>query len=111
MGGKEAEERAAAYLQSQGLAIAARNWRCRGGEIDLVCRQGNVLVFVEVRARRRMDYGGAAASIDAGKRRRLIHAAGNYLASLGRLPACRFDAVLIEGDRLTWVRDAFQAED
>jgi putative endonuclease len=110
MRGKQAEDRAAAYLQGQGLAIVARNWRCRGGELDLICRQGSTLVFVEVRSRIRTDFGGAAASITTSKRQRLIHAAQTYLASLGRLPACRFDAVLIEGEQLTWLQDAFQAE-
>jgi putative endonuclease len=110
MGGKEAEDQAAEYLQRQGLAIVARNWRCRGGEIDLVCRQGATLVFVEVRARSRSDYGGAPASITAAKRQRLILAARHYLAGLGRLPQCRFDAVLIDAGRLTWLQDAFQAE-
>jgi putative endonuclease len=93
MGGKEAEDQAAEYLQRQGLAIVARNWRCRGGEIDLVCR-----------------HGGAPASITAAKRQRLILAARHYLAGLGRLPQCRFDAVLIDAGRLTWLQDAFQAE-
>jgi putative endonuclease len=110
MGGKEAEDQAAEYLQRQGLAIVARNWRCRGGEIDLVCRQGATLVFVEVRARSRSDYGGALASITAAKRQRLILAARHYLAGLGHLPQCRFDAVLIDAGRLTWLQDAFQAE-
>lgn len=110
MRGKEAEDRAAAYLQEQGLSVVARNWRCRGGELDIICRHGPTLVFVEVRARSRADFGGASASITATKRRRLINAAQHYLASLGRQPACRFDAVLIEGGQLTWLRDAFQAE-
>lgn len=110
MGGKEAEDAAAAYLQDQGLELLARNWRCRGGEIDLVCRHGASLVFVEVRARSRSDYGGAAASITQAKRQRLIHAARQYLAGLGRVPPCRFDAVLVEAGQLSWLQDAFQAE-
>lgn len=107
--GQAAEARAAAYLAGQGLGLVARNWRCRGGEIDLILWDGPVLVFVEVRARRGAGFGGAAASITAAKQARLLRAAQLYLAGLERLPACRFDAVLIEGEDLTWLRDAFQA--
>lgn len=109
MRGKEAEDRAVAYLQGQGLVVIARNWRCRGGELDIICRQGSTLIFVEVRARSRADFGGASASITSAKRQRLIHAAQHYLTTLARSPACRFDAILIEGEQLTWLRDAFQA--
>lgn len=109
--GTAAEELAARFLAQRGLHIVARNYRCRGGEIDLVCRDGATLVFVEVRLRSNRRFGGAAASITAAKRRRLIRAAGHYLA--GRpMPVCRFDAVLL--DRLDaagieWIRNAFDA--
>ena len=105
--GKAAEDAAAAYLARQGLRLVARNWRCKGGELDLVMQDGAVLVFVEVRERRDARFGGAGASITAAKQARLIHAARLYLAGLGRPPPCRFDAVLIEAGRLTWLRDAF----
>lgn len=105
--GKAYEDAAEAYLGARGLRTLARNWRCKGGEIDLVMRDGDVLVFVEVRARQDARYGGAAASITAAKRARLVHAARLYLAHLADTPPCRFDAVLIEGGRLTWLRDAF----
>jgi putative endonuclease len=111
MRGKAAEDAAATYLQDKGLFILARNWRCRGGEIDLICQHGPALVFVEVRARSRSDFGGASASITQAKRQRLIHAARHYLAGLGRTPPCRFDAVLIEAGHLDWLQDAFQAGD
>ncbi|TCJ16078.1 YraN family protein [Parasulfuritortus cantonensis] len=105
--GKAAEDAAADYLLRQGLRPVARNWRCRGGEIDLIMRDGDVLVFVEVRARKDARFGGAAASITATKQARLLHAARLYLAGLGAPPPCRFDAVLFEGDRLVWLKDAF----
>ena len=110
--GARAEALAAAYLGRHGLQIEARNFRIRGGEIDLVCRDGDTLVFVEVRLRRNADYGGAAASITATKRQRLILAARHYLA---RDPeaACRFDCVLLSGladTDIEWVRDAFSAD-
>ncbi|MCS6787297.1 MAG: YraN family protein [Thiobacillaceae bacterium] len=109
MRGAEAERQAAEYLQSRGLVVLERNWRCRLGEIDLVCRDGATLVFVEVRARSRPGYGGALESITAGKRARLRRAAALYLARSGHGGACRFDAIVIEGGRLAWLRDAFDA--
>ena len=105
--GKAAEDAAAAYLSGQGLGLVERNWRCKGGEIDLIMRDGAVLVFVEVRARKNTRFGGAAASITAAKRGRLVHAAQLYLARLPAQPRCRFDAVLFEGERLDWLKDAF----
>ncbi|MFA5081329.1 MAG: YraN family protein [Hydrogenophilaceae bacterium] len=105
--GKAAEEEAAAYLSKQGLHLVERNWRCKGGEIDLIMRDGADLVFVEVRARKNDRFGGAAASITATKQGRLVHAARLYLAGLASPPPCRFDAVLLEGDRLAWLKNAF----
>lgn len=108
--GREAEERAAHYLDACGLRLVGRNFRVRGGEIDLIARDGASLVFVEVRLRSRSDFGGAGASITAAKRRRLILAARHYLARHGEQP-CRFDCVLIDGERLEWIRNAFTADD
>jgi len=109
--GREAEALAAAYLQQRGLRIVHRNWRCRFGEIDLVAHDGDCLVFVEVRARSSRKFGGAAESIDAAKRSRLIAAANLYLARIGLAAPCRFDAVLIGAtDTLQWVRNAFTAD-
>ncbi|HTP47327.1 MAG TPA: YraN family protein [Casimicrobiaceae bacterium] len=106
--GAAAEALAASFLQARGLEIVARNYRCRGGEIDLVARDGSTLVFVEVRLRRGSAFGGAAASITAAKRRRLTHAARHYLGRLGREPPCRFDAILLDNlasARIEWLRD------
>jgi putative endonuclease len=107
--GADAEARAEAYLQRQGLRLVARNWRVRGGEIDLIMRDRETLVFVEVRARAGSSHGGAVASITAGKRARLIRAARLYLAGLTSMPPCRFDVVLEQAGQLSWLRDAFQA--
>ena len=106
--GARAEEQAARFLAGRGLIILARNYRCRGGEIDLVCRDGATLVFVEVRLRTNRDFGGAAASITPAKQRRIALAANHYLAGKP-LPACRFDAVLLDGTRIDWIRNAFDA--
>lgn len=108
--GREAEDRAARYLASHGLPEISRNFRIRGGEIDLICRDGKALVFVEVRQRSRGDFGGAAASITAAKRRRIVLAARHYLAGKPECD-CRFDCVLIDGERLEWIKNAFAADD
>jgi len=106
--GSAAEEQAAQHLARHGLKILTRNYRCRGGEIDLVCRDGATLVFVEVRLRTSRNFGGAAASITPAKQRRIALAARHYLA--GRpLPACRFDAVLLDGANIDWIKNAFDA--
>jgi putative endonuclease len=107
--GDAGEEVAARHLAAQGLAVLARNFRVKGGEIDIVCRDGDTTVFVEVRRRARADFGGAGASITPAKQKRLILAARHWLARHGE-PACRFDCVLLDGDRLEWLKDAFRPE-
>lgn len=109
--GAQAEALAETYLVRKGLAVLARNFRVRGGEVDLICRDGATLVFVEVRLRSSARYGGAAASITAAKRQRIVLAAQHFLAGKP-LPACRFDCVLLDAldaDRVEWIRDAFSA--
>jgi putative endonuclease len=100
---------AAAFLEKHGLRIVERNYRCRLGEIDLVARDGATTVFVEVRKRASSAFGGAAASITAAKRLKLLKAARHYLSGLRAMPQCRFDALLIQGDppKIEWIRDAF----
>lgn len=106
--GQSAESRAEAFLQSHGLKLLARNWRCRFGEIDLVMRDGDTLVFVEVRLRSRSDFGGAAASITPAKQKKLLATARQYLTTLKTLPPCRFDVVAIQGTaQPDWLRNAF----
>jgi len=99
---------AADFLSSRGLVLLVRNYRCRLGEIDLIARDSDTLVFVEVRLRTSAAFGGAAASIGAAKRARMTRAARHYLATLGREPACRFDALLLDAldpARIEWLRD------
>ena len=107
--GAAGEQAAADYLTRQGLRVIERNFRVRGGEIDLICRDGTMTVFVEVRVRTNKNYGGAAASIGTAKQRRLILAARHWLAQHGEVP-CRFDCVLIDAGQLEWLRDAFSAD-
>jgi putative endonuclease len=107
--GQRAEELCADLLRRAGLRILARNWRCRLGEIDLVAEEGGTLVFAEVRLRRDARYGGAAESVTAAKRARLVAAARLYLAARGGA-ACRFDVLLLDGlapSRVQWIRNAF----
>jgi putative endonuclease len=107
--GAQAEQSAAQFLQRHGLTLIESNYRCRFGEIDLILRDGGSLIFAEVRQRSRGDFGGAAASIDAHKQQRLALTAQHYLASLPRIPPCRFDAVLLDGaGNIEWVKNAFQ---
>ena len=107
--GRLAEDRALAYLLEKGLVLVERNVRHRRGEIDLVMRDGATLVFIEVRQRRSDRFGGAAASITATKRARLWRSAEVYLMRYARPPACRFDAVCIDGDSLIWLRHVLTA--
>jgi putative endonuclease len=110
--GAQAEQTAAQYLQRQGLRLLQSNYHCRFGEIDLILKDGETLVFVEVRLRSRSDFGGAAASIDAHKQHKLILAAQHYLSSVSPVPPCRFDAVLLASadgaQGIEWLRNAFQ---
>ena len=115
--GLRAEDLAAAYLQAQGARVLLRNYRCRCGELDIVAQFGeSELAIVEVRTRSSNAYGGAAASVDAGKRQRLVRAASRLLQQrkdLARLRA-RFDVIVVSdpcGDapRIEWIKHAFSA--
>lgn len=114
--GAAAEDIAAAYLAAQGASLLERNYRRRLGELDLIARHGDTLLIVEVRTRSSDAYGGAAASIDGLKRRRLLRAAAQLLQQrrdLARL-AVRFDVIVVSGveaaqPRIEWIRHAFDA--
>lgn len=103
--GQQGEDAALAYLLRQGLVLVERNFRCQGGELDLVMRDGASLVFVEVRRRQGRAFGGAAASITPAKQRRLVHAAETFLLRYPRVPPCRFDVIAIDAGRIEWLRD------
>jgi putative endonuclease len=107
--GNLAEALVADYLQVRGLRLIERNYSCRLGEIDLILADGPALVFAEVRLRRNLDYGGAAASITAAKRQRILRAARHYLSGRPERP-CRFDVILLDAldpGRIEWIKDAF----
>lgn len=111
--GDHHEAAALRLLRARGLMLLARNLRTRAGEIDLAMRDGDTLVFVEVRARGDGRYGGAAASIGREKQARVARAAAHWLPELarrhwrGRPPAARFDAVVFEAGHPQWLRGAF----
>src|SRR5262245_929833 len=112
--GQAGEAAALAYLQERGLQLMLRNYRCRGGEIDLVMLDRQVLVVVEVRLRSWANFGGAAASVTARKQRRLAVAAKHLLLSRPefRRYRARFDVVALRKQRddldIEWIRDAFR---
>ena len=115
--GDAAESAALAHLKGFGLTLVRRNYRvargphARGGEIDLILRERDgTLVFVEVRRRMDATHGGAAASVGTAKQRRLVLAARHFLAGMDPLPPCRFDVVAIDGERVEWLRAAFDAD-
>jgi putative endonuclease len=130
--GASVEAAAREYLLRAGLRDVAANVAYRGGELDLVMfddgspdggqlaggsLDGGTLVFVEVRYRRDARFGGGAASVDAGKRRKLVHAAQAFLQAHREFATapCRFDVIDASGDpehpQITWLRDAFRADD
>jgi putative endonuclease len=112
--GRHAEALAEQFLACRGLVVIARNFRCRAGELDLVCRDGGVLAIIEVRARTRGEFGGALASVTARKRRKIVRATAVFLLTVRRFSALpvRFDVVALEGGApaatLVWVKDAFR---
>jgi putative endonuclease len=111
--GSHGERIAAAYLTSAGLRLLDRNWRCREGELDIVARDGDALVFCEVKTRRGVGYGSPAEAVTAAKQRRLRTLAQRWLAAHEEhAPELRFDVVgvLVRPERpalVTHLRAAF----
>ncbi len=104
------EEKAAAFLEKKGLVIRRRNFRCKYGEIDLIAWDKGCLVFIEVKYRRNRASGGALAAVDRRKQRVISRVARFYLycSGFGDDVPCRFDVVGIEGEEITWIKDAFE---
>ncbi len=109
--GKQAEKSAEKFLRKQGLELIDRNCFSRMGEIDLIMKDKDELVFVEVRSRVSQDYGGALASITQQKQQKIIKTAYNYLQKkkLFDKHPFRFDVVAIDGNppRIQWLKHAF----
>ena len=114
--GTASEQLAVEYLRARGLIVLARNVRCRAGELDLVCVDGDVLAIVEVRQRAKHDFGGALASVTWRKQRKIIRATQYFLRRQAewRGRVMRFDVLAVEGvpegaHRIVWIKDAFRA--
>lgn len=112
--GELIEQAACAYLRRAGLNLLSQNWHCRYGELDLVMRERDTVVFIEVRYRRDNRFGGALASIDQRKQLKLINSAQAWLQANAKWShlACRFDTISASGPehqpQLEWLRDAFR---
>ncbi len=112
--GREAEARARAFLEAQGLAFVAANYHCRYGELDLLMQSPDMLVVVEVKARRGRGFGGALASITPAKQEKIIAATLHFLQHHPQFAqaAIRFDVVTLEGSAFAaihWLPAAFTA--
>ena len=108
--GREAEAFALRYLEGRGLKLISQNYRCRFGEIDLIMRDGQTIVFTEVRLRKSNAFGGASASVDRHKQRRILAAARHFLSDLRGSPLCRCDVVLlsdVKDKEIEWIQNAF----
>jgi len=107
--GNDAEQQACKYLQSHGLKLLEKNFTIKAGEVDLIMREGETLVFIEVRYRKNAYFGGAAASVTLKKQQRIIKASLAYQQKHKPQSSMRFDVVAIEGDNreLNWIRSAF----
>ncbi len=105
--GRSGEDAAAAYIASLGFRIVARNLRGPGGEIDIVARDGETYVFIEVKTRTSRTFGGALAAVDARKRARIRAAAADFLQFVAPRAYARFDVLAIDGRRMRLHRGAF----
>lgn len=112
--GQQAEALACDYLEQRGLLLVKRNYRTRRGEIDLIMRAPDCLVFVEVRYRKRSHFGSPAETVSVVKQRRIIACASAYLQKNPQQSPCRFDVVSIErsgGSTIVeWIADAFHVQ-
>lgn len=108
--GREGEEAAGRFLESLGWRILERGWRTRLGEVDLIARDGDTVVFVEVKTRSSNRFGPAESAVDRRKRGRIVRAALAWLGRSGLDAPVRFDVVALQGGEMRHVRDAFTAE-
>jgi putative endonuclease len=113
--GQAAEDKALYYLQKKGLKLVMRNYSCKLGEIDIIMRDGQALVFIEVRKRTSLGYGGGMGSITFAKRQKIIKSTTHYLMKykIAERYPLRFDVISIDGKegQVTWLKDAFSADD
>lgn len=105
--GRAGEDRAAAFLEQAGYRVVRRNLRLPGGEIDLVCRDRDTIVFVEVKFRTNGRFGSALSGVTAAKRDTIRRLAADYVQIVAPNAHFRFDVVAVDGDRMTLHRNAF----
>lgn len=107
--GTDWEEKTASYLESRGMQILERNFRCRTGEIDLIGRYRGYLVFVEVKYRSSPEKGNAAEAVDYRKQRQICRVADFYRLchGLGEDTPVRYDVVAVTGEKIEWIENAF----
>ncbi|GAC1537836.1 MAG: hypothetical protein NVS2B17_11000 [Candidatus Velthaea sp.] len=105
--GRHGEDRAVRLLQEAGYRVVGRNVRLPGGEIDVICKDGDTIVFVEVKARISARFGSALSAVDARKRRTLRALAADWLQIAAPNARARFDIVTIDGSRVELHRGAF----
>jgi putative endonuclease len=110
--GNLAEQRACQFLQAQGLKLITQNFRTIHGEIDLIMREGDEIVFIEVRSRAKNDYGTPIESINKNKQKKVIKTSLIFLQQRNWLDKvnCRFDVIGVNQDHLEWIQDAFTAD-
>ena len=111
--GQEAEQLARNYLEKQGLCSKDTNYRCKHGEIDLIMKDQETYVFVEVRKRKHQEFGEGAATVQHPKQHKVMQAATHYLVTnnLFNKAYCRFDVISIdEADHITWIPNAFERD-
>lgn len=108
--GQYYEQQARRFLEQQGLLFVSANYRCRQGEIDLIMREHQTLVFVEVRYRASRDYGGALSSVTPAKQQKIRYTAHYFLLNQQineAHQACRFDIVSYDDGQQSWLKNAF----
>lgn len=106
--GRVGEDKAVSYLKKQGFKIVERNYKNAFGEIDIIAKDGEYTVFVEVKTRTGDDFGAPGEAVDYRKRQKYARIAAAYLSGKGLTDAaCRFDVVEIENGEINHVKDAF----
>ncbi|SDC61055.1 putative endonuclease [Desulfurella multipotens] len=108
--GQNCEHRAVSYLKAQGYVVLLRNFKYKGGEIDIIAKKGNVLIFVEVKGRRNLSFGSAKEAVDQNKQKRIIEGSKLFMLKNNLNENdynIRFDVITIENNKIEWLQDAF----
>lgn len=110
--GDLAEQKACEYLQAHGLKLIIKNYRCVYGEVDLIMRDDQDIVFIEVRSRTNTGYGSAIESINKNKQKKIMGTSIRFLQQRNWLNKVnsRFDVIGIHHDSIEWIKDAFTVD-